>query len=41
MYPGESTDRPFRQEIEEENLEREFIAQTLYNCNFEDILKND
>lgn len=37
MYPGESPKLTFNQELEEKELEKEIVAEKLYNCNFEDI----
>ena len=43
MYPGEVPTLPHHhsQEIEEEELEKEIVAEKLFNCNFENILSDD
>lgn len=41
IYPGEVPAGPFSQEIEEENLEKEIVAEKLFDCDFENILSDD
>lgn len=41
FYPGETPVIPFRQEIEEANIEKEIVAEKLFNSTFDDILEDD
>lgn len=40
IYPGEISSLPFSQEVEEEILEKEIIAEKLYNNDFETIIND-
>ncbi len=41
FYPGETPVIPFRQEIEEACIEKEIVAEKLFDCDFEGILSDD
>jgi hypothetical protein len=41
VYPGEIPSISIKQEIEEARIEKEIVAEKLYNSSFEDILEDD